>query len=250
MSPVVNHDYFLVDSANITGDKLRLTGDEAYHVRKVFRKEVGAEIWAVDGNGNAYEAVIRNIDEDSISCDIRNIIHELNEPKIDLTVGLGVLKAAHLEDTLNSCTQLGISSLVPLETSRTIRKSVNMNRLKSIAVSAMKQSRRCRLPQLRDSIQFEEFISESDKYDLKIIASMDKNVPSLSSVLNRINGSIVNRVLLIVGPEGDFSDKETEKALNAGFKPVSLGSRRLRSETASTAAVSIIINHFEGVDKN
>ena len=79
---------------------------------------------------------------------------------------------------------------------------------------------------------------------------MDKNVPSLSSVMNRINGSIVNRVLLIVGPEGDFSDKEIEKALNAGFKPVSLGSRRLRSETASTAAVSIIINHFEGVDKN
>ena len=125
-----------------------------------------------------------------------------------------------------------------------------MSKLKSIAVSAMKQSRRCRLPQLRESIQFGEFISESDKYDLKIIASMANNVPTLSSFMNSINGSVINRVLLIVGPEGDFSDKQIEKALNAGFNPVSLGSKRLRSETASTAAVSIITGRFEGVDKN
>ena len=250
MSPATNQDYFYVDFSNIAGDKLLITGDEAHHLRKVFRKEVGAEIWAVDGKGNAYEAVIRIFSTDGVSCDITGVVHELNEPKIELTVGLGVLKASHLEETLNSITQLGISSLVPLETSRSVRKSFNMNRLRSIAVSAMKQSGRCRLPQLRDSTQFGTFISESDNYDLKIIASMDKNVPSLSSVMNSSNGSVVNRVVLIVGPEGDFSGEEIDTALHAGFKPVSLGSRRLRSETASTAAVSIIMDHFEGVNKN
>lgn len=250
MSPETNHDYFLVDESDIAGENLQITGDEAHHLHKVFRKEVGDEIWAVDGNGNAYEAVIRNITEEAVSCDIRNIVHELNEPKIELTVGLGLLKASHLEETLNSCTQLGISSLIPLETSRSIKKSVNMNRLSSIAISAMKQSGRCRLPLLRDSIKFEDFISESDSYDLKILASMDKNVPSLSFLMNRINGSDINRAVLIVGPEGDFTGEEIDIAINAGFKAVSLGSRRLRSETASTAAVSIIMNHFEGVDKN
>lgn len=79
---------------------------------------------------------------------------------------------------------------------------------------------------------------------------MDKNVPSLSFLMNRINGSDINRALLIVGPEGDFTGEEIDIAINAGFKAVSLGSRRLRSETASAAAVSIIMNHFEGVDKN
>jgi len=250
MSPATNRDYFLVDKSNIFGDNLQITGDEAHHLRKVFRKEVGAEIWAVDGNGNAYEAVIRDITEEAVSCDIKNIVHELNEPKIELTVGLGLLKASHLEETLNSCTQLGISSLIPLETSRAIKKSVNLSRLNSIAVSAMKQSCRCRLPQLKETMKFEDFILETDSYDLKILASMDINVPSLSSLMNGINGSIINRAVLIVGPEGDFTGEETNTAINAGFKPVSLGSRRLRSETASTAAVSIIMNHFEGVDKN
>lgn len=250
MSPATNHDYFFVDKSDIVGDNLQITGDEAHHLRKVFRKEIGDEIWAVDGNGNAYEAVIRNITEETVSCDIINVVHELNEPKIKLTVGLGLLKASHLEETLNSCTQLGISSLIPLATSRAIKKSVNLSRLNSIAVSAMKQSGRCRLPLLKDSIQFEEFISESDSYDLKILASMDKNVSSLSAFMGSINGSVINRAVLIVGPEGDFSGEEIDSAINAGFNPVSLGSRRLRSETASTAAVSIIMNHFEGVDNN
>ena len=250
MSPATNHDYFLVDKSNIAGENLQITGDEAHHLRKVFRKEVGDEIWAVDGNGNAYESVIRTITEETVSCEIRNVVRELNEPKIELTVGLGLLKASHLEESLNSCTQLGISSLVPLETSRSIKKSVNMSRLSSIAISAMKQSERCRLPLLRDSTKFEDFISESDSYELKILASMDKNVSSLSFLLNSINGSVINRAVLIVGPEGDFTSEETGTAINAGFKPVSLGARRLRSETASTAAVSIIMNHFEGVDKN
>jgi len=250
MLPGMNHDYFLVDSSNITGDKLLITGDEAQHLRKVFRKEVGAEIWAVDGNGNAYEAVIRNVSKERISCDIRNVVHELNEPGIELTVGLGVLKASHFEETLNSCTQLGIYSLIPLETSRAINKSINMDRLKSIAVSAMKQSGRCRLPLLRDSIPFNDFISEFDNYDLKILASMEKNVSSLSSLMGSVNGSLINRTVLIVGPEGDFSGEEIDTAINAGFIPVSLGNRRLRSETASTAAVSIIMDYFEGVDKN
>ena len=115
MSPETNHDYFFVDSSDTTDDKLQIIGEEAHHLRKVFRKEVGSKILAVDGNGNAYESVIRNISKDSISCDINNVIHDLNESKIDLTVGLGMLKVSHLEETLNSCTQLSISSLVLLE---------------------------------------------------------------------------------------------------------------------------------------
>ena len=83
MSPATNRDYFLVDKSNIFGDNLQITGDEAHHLRKVFRKEVGAEIWAVDGNGNAYDVVIRHITKEAVSCDIRNIVHELNEPKIE-----------------------------------------------------------------------------------------------------------------------------------------------------------------------
>ncbi|MCH7619712.1 MAG: RNA methyltransferase, partial [Candidatus Marinimicrobia bacterium] len=160
--------------------------------------------------------------------------------------GLGMLKSSHVEEVLNSCIQLGLTELVPLNSSRSEKKSLNRTRLEKIAIAAMKQCGRSRLTKISDPTGLTQFVSDSSGDDLKLIGVMDRRLPSLNTLLNGLNGVLVKNVSALIGPEGDFTEDEIETALNSGFKAVSLGVRRLRSETASTVIVSQVMAHCDG----
>ena len=246
MPQTKNRDFFYVDSSHVTNGVLKLTGGEAHHIQNVFRKKKGDIIWAVNGEGTAYETNILDFEDDAVTCRIDRTYQEFNEPELELKLGLGMLKSSHVEEVLNSCIQLGLTELVPLNSSRSEKKSLNRTRLEKIAVAAMKQCGRSRLTKISDPIGLTQFISDSSRDELKLIGVMESRVPSLNTLLNGLNGASVRNVSLLIGPEGDFTGDEIETALNSGFKAVSLGVRRLRSETASVVILSQVMAHYEG----
>ena len=246
MPQTKNRDFFYVDSSHVTNGVLKLTGGEAHHIQNVFRKKKGDIIWAVNGEGTAYETYILDFGDDAVICKIDRTYQEFNEPELELKLGLGMLKSSHVEEVLNSCIQLGLTELVPLSSSRSEKKSLNRARLEKIAIAAMKQCGRSRLTNISDLTGFTRFISDSSGADLKLIGVMDRRVPSLNALLNGLSGVLVKNVSVLIGPEGDFSEDEIETALNSGFKAMSLGVRRLRSETASVVTVSQVMAHYEG----
>ena len=241
----MDSDYFFVDPSNVNKDELVLIDAEAHHIQNVIRKHEGDSIMAVNGDGVAYKTVIENIQENSVLCSIVNTIEGLNEPSFKLALGIGLLKSSHLEDSLNNCVQLGISELIPLICDRSIKKNINVKRLESISMTAMKQSGRCTRTLIHQPVSIEELLKMTASYQLKLISMIGDSLPLLYNVMGEVNGEKFKNGVILVGPEGDFTDEETALAVENGFNPVSLGKRRLRSETAASAAVSIIMSHFE-----
>ena len=241
----MDSDYFFVEPSNVTEDELTLIDAEAHHIQNVIRKREGDSIMAVNGVGIAYKSVIENIQENSVLCSIVKTIEGLNEPSFKLALGIGLLKSSHLEDTLNSCIQLGISELIPLLCNRSVKRNINLTRFKNISMTAMKQSGRCTSAVIHQPLGIEELLTLTAGYQLKLISMLDESPPLLQSVMGEMNGKKYNNGVILVGPEGDFTTEEITYILESGFKPVSLGKRRLRSETAASAAVSIIMSHFE-----
>ena len=241
-------DYFFVEPSNVTEDELTLIDAEAHHIQNVIRKQEGDSIMAVNGNGVAYKTVIENIQENSVLCSIVNTIEGLNEPSFKLALGIGLLKSSHLEDSLNRCIQLGISELIPLICNRSIKKNINLRRFEAISMTAMKQSGRCTRTVVHQPVDIEELLTMTAGFQLKLISMLGDSLPLLYNVMKEMNGEKFKSGVILVGPEGDFTEEETTVVLEGGFKPVSLGKRRLRAETAASAAVSIIMSHFEEGD--
>ena len=241
---MMDNNYFFVEPSNVTEDELTLIDAEAHHIQNVIRKHEGDSIIAVNGDGIAYKTVIENIEENSILCSIVKTIEGMNEPSFKLALGIGLLKSSHLEAALNSCIQLGISELIPLLCDRSIKKNINLKRFEAISMTAMKQSGRCAKTQIHQPISIEELLTMTAGYQLKLLSVLDESLPLLYNVMSEMNGRKYNDGVILVGPEGDFTEEEITYILEGGFKPVSLGKRRLRSETASSAAVSIIMSHF------
>ncbi|MCH7818635.1 MAG: 16S rRNA (uracil(1498)-N(3))-methyltransferase [Candidatus Marinimicrobia bacterium] len=246
----MDSDYFFVEPSNVTEDELTLIDAEAHHIQNVIRKHEGDSIMAVNGNGVAYKTIIENIQENSIVCSIVNTIEGLNEPSFKLALGIGLLKSTHLEDTLNSCIQLGISELIPLLCARSIKKNINLRRFETISMTAMKQTGRCVRTLIHEPVGIEELLTMTAGYQLKLISMLGESLPLLYNVISEMNAEKFKNGVILVGPEGDFTDEEITCILENGFEPVSLGKRRLRSETAASAAVSLIMSHFEERDLN
>ncbi len=246
MPQTKNRDFFYVDSSRVTNGVLKLTGGEAHHIKNVFRKKKGDIVWVINGEGTAYETSIVAFGDDAVTCKIGKTFPEHNEPEIQLKLGLGILKSSHVEEVLNSCIQLGLTEFVPLNSSRSEKKSLNRARLEKIAIAAMKQCGRSRLTNISDPTGLTQFVLESSEDELKLIGVMDRRVPSLNTLLNGLNSVLVKNVSVLIGPEGDFTEDEIETALDSGFKAVSLGVRRLRSETASVVILSQVMAHYDG----
>ena len=149
---------------------------------------------------------------------------------------------------VEKATELGVTSIIPVLSSRTVAGSreigsQRLNRWQRIALNAMKQSLRSRLPYIRPVMTLTEIIQNATSYDLSIIAWEEESKISPGMA---IKGKLdVKNVLLIIGPEGGFSQDEIISAREAGMKTISLGSSRLRSDTASIAGLTLLMSELE-----
>jgi len=234
-------EYFYISPSLVRGTTLVIQGEELHHLSKVLRKKVGETIVVVDGKEHAYKTVLQSISRSSAECKILETFYRFNEPDIEVRLAVALLKnPSRLDFLVEKCTELGVREFIPMKTDRTIVSKVHTERLQKLALSAMTQCGRSFLPPVRPLMDFQEVLNTLQSCDKKLI--MHERAEMGAKPQGRIEGNdSVKSVGILVGPEGGFTDDEVQTAQSAGFVPLSLGTRRLRSETAAIASVSAII---------
>lgn len=213
-----------------------LPDDEAGHALRVLRMNEGDELLITDGNGYFYKSIIRSVKGKKCEVFIQETIEQprLWQPYIHIAVA-PTKNMDRMEWFVEKATEIGIDTISCLLCRYSERKDIKVSRLEKIAVSAMKQSQKARLPQLNGMVSFKQFITQPWEGQ-KFIAHCE---PDNKSSLKQLYSSPQD-VLILIGPEGDFSKEEIDLALNNGFQPVSLGESRLRTETAAMVACHTI----------
>jgi 16S rRNA (uracil1498-N3)-methyltransferase len=212
-----------------------LDPEESRHCVKVLRKKPGDHLRLTDGKGSFYDAILQTADVAGCTFAIQKKIPEAVK---NYTIHIAIAPTKNPDRTewfVEKAVEFGVDRISFIECQNSERTSLKKDRLEKIAVSAMKQSLKASLPVLNGMRSFEEVISacrEKEKY----IAFVDETNPHhLKDVSSKASDYIV-----LIGPEGDFSSGELENAVKAGYKKVSLGRSRLRTETAGVAACHIL----------
>ncbi|HLX13416.1 MAG TPA: RsmE family RNA methyltransferase [Bacteroidota bacterium] len=221
-------DYFFCPPPNISGDEIVINGDEFAHLVHVMRKKAGDHIRTVDGAGVAYDVILEDLKKHTAHGRITSRYPNHHEPAIAVTLAVGVLKNPSRFDFLvEKATELGVREIVPLKTARVIPHHGKTERWQKLALAAMKQCCRSYLPVVRPVTDLDEFLSGS-RHEVKLIAH-----EKYQGYYQPQPAAGKKSAGLLVGPEGGFSEEEVERCIAGGFQAVSLGERRLRTETAA-----------------
>lgn len=209
-----------------------LSEEESKHAIRVLRLETGAEVQLIDGRGGLYTAEIKDAHPKRTILQITNIISAFNKRNHSLHIAVAPTKnIERLEWFLEKATEIGIDEISLIICQRSERKEVKTDRLNKIITSAIKQSLKAYHPVLNEPVQFNKFLSQQFSGQ-KFIAHCEKGEKaSLTDELQK-----QDKYLILIGPEGDFSSNEIDDALQSGFKAITLGSSRLRTETAALEA--------------
>lgn len=208
--------------------------EEAQHCVKVLRKKEGDAIFITDGKGSFYDAEILQAHPKHCLVNILNTIQPDKGWNFDLQIAFAPTKNIdRIEWFAEKATEIGIDHLSPLLCQHSERKEIKAQRIEKILVSAMKQSQKALLPLLDDIQSFSNFVRQ-DFAGRKFIAHCYPT-ETPKPLLKEIYAKGEN-VLILIGPEGDFSEKEVNEALENGFEAISLGESRLRTETAALVA--------------
>lgn len=212
-----------------------LNEEEAKHCVKVLRHKTGDEIYVIDGKGSRFKCQIAETSPKSCKLTI------LNTEKEDPSVGKCHIAIAptksidRFEWFLEKSTEIGIDKITPILCKQSERKRIKLPRLDRVLIAASKQSQRLWKPAITELTDVKEFLEQDHPETHKYIAHCEENErKELYPELQKRNAG--EDVLILIGPEGDFSSEEISKALDKGFVPVSLGKNRLRTETAGIAA--------------
>ncbi len=216
---------------SLSTELIELNAEESRHIVKVLRKRAGDRIQFTDGRGNMAEAVLE--DTSKQLCKARIIeVKFIPEPLPRLHLGIAPTKNHdRLEWCIEKCTEIGLSSIVPLICDYSERPALKVDRLHKIIQSAIKQSQQFHLPILHELQSFSNFVHEHKSTGAKYIAWCGDAHKSLVSELLP-----ASETTILIGPEGDFSEAEIQQAWNNGYKSLSLGHNRLRTETAAIMA--------------
>jgi len=202
--------------------------EESKHIIKVLRKKDTDILFVTNGAGYLFETEI-TLASDS-KCTVKVISFE-KKPASKFHLHLAVAPTKmndRYEWFLEKATEIGISEITPIICDRSERKVINNERFDKIILTAMKQSNELYLPKLNEAITFKEFLKRENEGLLLIAHCEETDKKTLKSVL-----AANQSVTLLIGPEGDFSEKEIDLAIEKQFIPVSLGNTRLRTETAA-----------------
>jgi len=210
--------------------------EESRHIIKVLRKKDSDILHVTNGLGLLFETEITLASDNKCIVEVLSI-KKSPEPRFRLHLAVAPTKMNdRFEWFLEKATEIGIQEITPVFCDRSERKVINKDRFEKIILSAMKQSNETFLPKLNEAISFKEFIKQKNE-GLQLIAHCEEtDKKSLKEVL-KPNESVT----LLIGPEGDFSEKEIALALENNFQPVTLGNTRLRTETAAVVACHSVV---------
>ncbi len=217
---------FYTQPNSVTSDTVRLTGQEAKHASKVLRIRIRDTVHITNGTGNLYTCSVSEITKSEVICKIQEKqFEERNKPFVTLIVGL-VKKRDRLEFAVEKSVELGADEIVVFRGDHSEKGNVRLERLESTALSAMKQSLRVYLPKITFSENLTDALKSTSRQSRLIYAD---------ETLGEVPTPIIDQdsYVLVVGPEGGFSEEERKVLNKEGGVPYSLGDKRLRTETAA-----------------
>ena len=219
-------------------DEIILNKDQSHYLSSVMRLKVGQKVLFFNGNDGEFYGLINSIDKKKTTIKILSKERNITIlPKV--TLAFCPPKGNKLDFLIQKSTEIGVREFIPIISDHTINRKLNIDRLKKIIIESAEQSNQIQLPNLQNPLSFNNFVKN---FLTSTILFADIN--SLNSSLEKIIEKKQSNYILLIGPEGDFSNKERQVILqNKNFKSFSLGSTILRSETAAIAGL-VLINHY------
>jgi 16S rRNA (uracil1498-N3)-methyltransferase len=229
---------FYLPQALSLGATLRLDEDNAHYLRAVLRLKKGAGLTVFNGEGGEYAAVVTDIHKDAVSVELQAFAEREAESSLPTHLGLGIARGERMDLGVQKAVELGVSALTPLLTERCVvqldaaRLQQRLRHWQKIIQSACEQCGRNRPPRLHEPLRLEDWTLQQTGLRLFLHPHGGKRLSELAPP--------VEGVTLLAGPEGGFAERERTLALEAGFIPLRLGPRILRTETAALAALAAI----------
>lgn len=225
---------------------ITINAEEAYHMRTVVRFKCGDECLLVNGQGQTAEAVVIGMDKHAVRLEIKSVT-EQEQTGLQLVVLQGYLKDRKLDDLIRPLSELGVSVLCPVFSKRSVplpetgRMTARLERWRKLAVEAMKQCCRGDLMAVNEPLGFEDALRQYEQCEIKLFFWEEAVLGLHDTIQCALSQSMqMASAAVFLGPEGGFTRDEAELAQAYGFKPVSLGSRILRAQTAALTAAALL----------
>lgn len=235
-----------------SGRTVTILGGDVNHIRNVLRMKPGEEIAVSNGlDGREYRCGILSIEEDRVECEIRFIKEDGVELPSRVYLFQGLPKADKMELIIQKAVELGVYQIIPVAAKRCVVKldekkaGARLARWQGIAEAAAKQSKRRIVPEVTGIMTFGEAVKYAGDMDVRMIPyELADGMDQTREIIGGLKGK--ERIAVFIGPEGGFDPAEIERAMEAGIRPVTLGKRILRTETAGFTVMAWIMYQLEG----
>ncbi|MCB2341564.1 16S rRNA (uracil(1498)-N(3))-methyltransferase [Clostridium estertheticum] len=247
---------FFVPKSSIDDNKAIIEGEDVKHIYKVLRLQVGEKVSINNSCGKEYIGEITYIDKKVVNINILKENPINNESPIEVYLFQGMPKSTKMDLIVQKNTELGVKSISPIITKRVELKTEIMEfkkadefdkkiiRWNRIALEASKQSKRSLIPVINEPIEFENLLLELKAMDLVVVPYENEEGYGMKKLIEDIDKETINKVAIIIGPEGGFEEFEISKLKEIGSKIITLGPRILRTETAGFTCLSLIMYEF------
>ena len=243
---------FFIKKNQLKENKVSITGELLKHLRDSLRIKKGEMIYCVDEEGTKYEVLATYTGQELFVGEIIKTTSRNKESAMFIHLVQAVPKNPKLDFIIQKTTELGVNAITPVISERAVvriekdRAEDKLRRWKKIALEAAQQSNRLDVPDIAPPVSFHDYIASFQKGDLNLLLYEGEKKRGIKEVIRGAMEAAcgVKSIILLIGPEGGFSNEEVEMAEEAGFTPVSLGSHILRTETAPIVALSILQYEF------
>ncbi len=236
---------FFVEPSQIREKEIVITGPDVNHIRNVLRMRAGEELLAADGQGSEYRCILRELQDSEIRAEICRKLSGSAELPSRITLFQGLPKSDKMDLIIQKCVELGVFRIVPVTTKRTVvkldakKEESRRKRWTAVSESAAKQSGRGIIPEISGVQSFREAVEEAGELDVCLIPyEKAENMARTREILSGIPAGA--SIGVFIGPEGGFEEEEVREAMEAGARPITLGRRILRTETAGMAVLAML----------
>lgn len=237
--------HFFIHQDQIGEDSIRITGPDVNHMKNVLRMGAGEEVLISNGVDKDYLCEIVSVTSTEVIARILSVDEAGKELPAKIYLFQGLPKSDKMEFIIQKAVELGVYQIVPVETRRTVvkldkkKEESKLRRWSAVSESAAKQSGRLIVPEVAGVMTFEKALALSKEFDMTVIPfehakGMEETRQILSAIKSGMNAGI------FIGPEGGFEDSEIELAKSFGARPITLGKRILRTETAGLSVLSVL----------
>lgn len=237
---------FFVPKHSIVDNIATIDGEDVKHIYKVLRLKLKDKVSINNCEGKEYVGEITLIDKSSVTVNLLEESSINNESPIDVYLFQGMPKSTKMDLIVQKNTELGVKAITPIITERVIVKTElkefkKVDRWNRIALEACKQSKRSLVPEINVPIEFEKLLEELKHMDLVVVPYENEEGYGIKKLVENIEKENINKVAIVIGPEGGFEESEILKLTEIGASIVTLGPRILRTETAGFTCLSLIM---------